>query len=139
MIQHPTLDGSASCHAEGHLSVDVVVEPGPNPTGTASIRARLDLENAQIVRIQHRHLEHGGVAHPAQQARPPRVCELLMCLAVEPEFQEDRLADFQERFSNLWVPRFGRRGAVAIYVWHVLRQSRLIDWLIRAIGRGDPL
>jgi hypothetical protein len=32
------------------------------------------------------------------------------------------------------VPKFGRRGAVAVYVWHVLRQSRLIDWVIRTFG-----
>jgi hypothetical protein len=62
-----------------------------------------------------------------------------MCLAVDPESQEDRLADFQERFGDTWAPRFGRRGAVAMYVWHVLRQSRLIDWLIRAFGWGGSL
>jgi hypothetical protein len=69
----------------------------------------------------------------------PAMCEWLMCIAVEPEYQEDRLADFKERFNDLWVPKFGRRVAVAMYVWHVLRQSRLIDWLIRAFGWGGPL
>jgi hypothetical protein len=54
-----------------------------------------------------------------------------MCVAVEPEFQDDRLADYQERFNDLWVPKFGYRGALAVYLWHVLRQSRLIDWLVR--------
>ena len=53
------------------------------------------------------------------QINAPRFCELLFCLLVEPGLQEDRLADFQERFNNHWVPNFGRRGAVAIYVWHV--------------------
>jgi hypothetical protein len=72
-------------------------------------------------------------------ANVPVTCKWLMCLAVEPEFQEDRLADFEERFNDLWVPNFGRRGAVAVYVWHVLRQSRLIDWLIRAFGWSDHL
>jgi hypothetical protein len=75
----------------------------------------------------------------AERGRVPAICELLMCLVVDPEFHEDRLADFQERFSDLWVPRFGYRGAVAMYVWHVLRQSRLIDGLIRAFGWGGPL
>jgi hypothetical protein len=67
---------------------------------------------------------------PAQY-EVPVFCEWLMCLAVEPEFQEDRLADYQERFNDLWVPKFGERAAVVVYVWHVLRQSRLIDWLVR--------
>jgi hypothetical protein len=79
-----------------------------------------------------------GVADRAQKVGPPRICEVFMCLAVEPEFQEDRLADYQERFNNLWVPKFGWRGAVVVYVWHVLRQSRLIDWLIRMFGWGTP-
>ena len=86
-----------------------------------------------------RYPEFESVGGRVEQATPPGCCELLMCLLVEPEFQGDRLADYQERFNDLWVPRFGRRGAVAIYVWHVLRQSRLIDWLIRAFGWGGPL
>jgi hypothetical protein len=79
-----------------------------------------------------------ALLYDAKRGRVPAICELLMCLVVDPEFQEDRFGDFHERFQSLWVPKFGRRGAVAIYVWHVLRQSRLIDWLIRAFGRGDP-
>ena len=67
----------------------------------------------------------------ANQESVPVFCEWLMCLAVEPEFQDDRLADYQERFNDLWVPKFGQRAAVVVYVWHVLRQSRLIDWLVR--------
>ena len=81
-------------------------------------------------------------AYFALLARPtpvPAICQLLLCLAVDPEFQEDRLADYQERFNGHWVPKFGHRAAVALYVWHVLRQSRLIDWLIRAFRLGDGL
>jgi hypothetical protein len=59
-------------------------------------------------------------------------------MAVEPEFQKDRLGDFQERFNDLWVPKFGRHGAVVIYVWHVLRQARFIDWIIRLLSNGSP-
>jgi hypothetical protein len=73
-----------------------------------------------------------GQPYPYPPASVPAICEWLFCLAVEPEFQEDRLADYQERFANLWVPKFGKRGAVAVYLWHVLRQSRLIDWIVRA-------
>ena len=81
-------------------------------------------------------------AFEAKHYRPavdvPRFCELLFCFLVEPEFQEDRLADYRERFDNIWVPKFGRSAAVVFYVWHVLRQSRLIDWLIRALSCGSP-
>lgn len=75
----------------------------------------------------------------AERRRVPAICELLMCLAADPEFHKDRLADYQERFNGHWVPKFGHRAAVALYVWHVLRQSRLIDWLIRAFRLGDGL
>ena len=74
-----------------------------------------------------------GFSHDIPQANVPALCVLLFCLLVEPEFQEDRLADYQERFADLWVPKFGRRAVVVVYVWHVLRQSRFIDWLIRTI------
>jgi len=82
-------------------------------------------------------LRHRDKGFEALRYRPqqnvPRFCEFLFCLLVEPEFQEDRLADYQERFNDVWVPRFGQAGAVVVYVWHVLRQSGLIDWLIRTI------
>jgi len=83
----------------------------------------------------------GGYAQlfPYLPSRVPAICEWLICLTVEPEFQVDRLADHQERFNDLWAPKFGRRGAAFVYVWHVLRQSRLIDWLLRAFGRGNLL
>jgi hypothetical protein len=115
MNQHPTVHGGASFHGEGRLSV-----------------------GAMVVFHSRGHLEGVGFAHPTQQARPPRVCELFMCLAVEPEFQEDRLGDYQQRFNDLWVPKFGRRVAVAVYVWNVLRQSGLIDWLVRTFRQGRP-
>jgi hypothetical protein len=67
-----------------------------------------------VARVRH-------LALVARSTPVPAICQLLLCLAVDPEFQEDRLGDFQERFDNTWVPKFGPRGAVAIYVWHVLR------------------
>jgi hypothetical protein len=73
------------------------------------------------------------------QERVPVFCEWLLCLLVEPECHEDRLADYKERFDDLWVPRFGQRAAIVAYLWHVLRQSSLIDWLIRSLGWDDPL
>jgi hypothetical protein len=82
-----------------------------------------------------------SATHLISGVEPPKVpslCELLLCVTVEPKFQKDRLGDYEERFADLWVPKFGRRAAVVVYVWHVLRQSRLIDWLIRAFGWGAP-
>jgi hypothetical protein len=61
-----------------------------------------------------------------------------MCVLVDPEYQKDRLADYEERFAALWVPKFGRRAAVVVYVWHVLRQARFIDWIIRLLSNGSP-
>ena len=104
-----------------------------------SAHATVEHASAQsITEDARRSSEIVDIAHPAQQAGPPRVCEFFMCLAVDPEFQKDRLGDYQERFADLWVPKFGRRAAVVVYVWHVLRQSRLVDWLIRAFGWGAP-
>jgi hypothetical protein len=51
---------------------------------------------------------------------PPRIGEFLICLFVRPDRQEDRLADFAERFQTVWLPRFGTRLAGAVYVAHVL-------------------
>jgi hypothetical protein len=77
------------------------------------------------------------VSSPARHLGPPIACEFLLCLAVDPEYQEDRLCDFQEQFRRVWVPKFGRRVAIAMYVWHVLRQSRLIDWFIRSLSSAS--
>jgi hypothetical protein len=74
----------------------------------------------------------------ADRRNVPVLCEWLMCIVIDPEFQEDRLADYQERFSGLWVPKFGQRAAIVVYVWHVLRQSRLIDWLVRIFVQLGP-
>jgi hypothetical protein len=81
-------------------------------------------------------MEKAGHADAAQQAKVPVACEWLMCLVVEPEFQEDRLADFQERFNNTWVPKFGTHIARFFYVWHALRQSGVVDWVMRAFWSG---
>jgi hypothetical protein len=121
MNQHPSVRGGASFHGEGRLSVGAMV----GPIG-ADIRGHVELENVVVF-----HSPGVGFAYPTQQARPPRVCEFFTCLAVDPEFQQDRLGDYEERFNDLWVPKFGRPVAVAVYVWNVLRQSGFIDWLVR--------
>jgi hypothetical protein len=106
----------------------VTVPPGAGKTKIVAellSRYRLELEKTgkQIVVID--------AFRYRPEVNAPRFCELLFCLLVEPEFHKDRLADYQERFKGLWVPKFGYRSAVAMYVWHVLRQSKLIDWLVR--------
>jgi hypothetical protein len=125
MNQHSTVQGSASFHGEGRLSVGAMVGPRPIQSIGADIQGRF------VVFHSRGHVESVGFAHPAQQVGPPRFCEFVMCLAVELEFQQDRLGDYEERFNDLWVPKFGRPVAVAVYVWNVLRQSGLIDWLVR--------
>jgi hypothetical protein len=118
--QIATVYVDANLHADVHRWDAAAVKPHPI---TVDIRAPVEWLSS---------------LDPAQ-ARAPLVCEWLLCLVIEPEFHEDRLGDYQERFADLWVPKFGRCGAVVVYVWHVLRQSRVIDWLIRAFGWGDPL
>jgi hypothetical protein len=109
----------------------VTAPPGAGKTKLMAelIRHRLEIPGTQIIIMDGFHDIDGFRYRP--EVNVPRFCELLFCLLVEPEFQNDRLADFQERFNGLWVPKFGYRGALAVYVWHVLRQSRLIDWLVR--------
>jgi hypothetical protein len=126
-----TFVNATTLQANGRLSAEATVEPGPTQSAGADIWGLLESVDVFYF-VAH------GVIRPAQQARPPRVCEFFMCLAVDPEFQEDRLGDYQQRFNDLWVPKFGRRVAVTVYVWHVLRQSGLVDWLIRTFRQGRP-
>jgi hypothetical protein len=51
---------------------------------------------------------------------PPRIGEFLICLFVRPDRQVDRLADFAGLFRTVWLPRFGPRLAVAVYLVNVL-------------------
>lgn len=51
---------------------------------------------------------------------PPRIGEFLICLFVRPDRQVDRLADFAGLFRMVWLPRFGPRLAVAVYLANVL-------------------
>lgn len=109
--------------AGGHLSGGAAIEPQPGQNVSVDIHCHPDLDSA---------------VRPAPLGGPPRACELLMCVLVDPEYQKDRLADYEERFAALWVPKFGRRAAVVVYVWHVLRQARFIDWIIRLLSNGSP-
>jgi hypothetical protein len=76
---------------------------------------------------------------------PPRLGEFIICLFVPPEKQEDRLADFEERFTSLWLPKFGARIARLIYLAQAIRSAgaiirigiitAVVDGVIRAIGK----
>jgi short chain dehydrogenase len=76
--------------------------------------------------------EHVHMAYNASKA-----AARLRTKSVAVQHAKDKI--YQERFNTLWVPKFGQRVAVVLYVWHVLRQSRLIDWLLRASGWCDRL
>jgi hypothetical protein len=77
--------------------------------------------------------------------QPPRIGEFLICLVVRPDRQEDRLADFAERFQTVWRPRFGTRFAGAVYIAHVLWSvadivkitalAAVTDRIFRALGQ----
>lgn len=77
--------------------------------------------------------------------QPPHLGKLIICLFVSPEKQVDRLADFEELFTVVWLPSFGARIARLIYVAHAIRSAGAIvrigvitaiaDGIVRALGR----
>lgn len=74
----------------------------------------------------------------------PRIGQLLICLFVSADRQQDRLADFAEIFETIWSPRFGPRIAKWIYILHALRSAAdiariavvaaVVDRVVRAFG-----
>jgi hypothetical protein len=54
---------------------------------------------------------------------PPRLGELLICLFTRLDRQAERLGDFEEKFRNLWLPRFGPRIARIMYIFQVVRTA----------------
>jgi hypothetical protein len=52
--------------------------------------------------------------------QPPWIGELVVCLIVPPDRQEDRLADFAEKLQTVWLTQFGPRLAGTVYVAHAL-------------------
>ena len=83
-------------------------------------------------------------AAPADIPAPPWIGEFLICLFVRPDRQEDRLADFAEKYRTLWLPKFPRLAG-ALYVAHVLWSAvdvaritaiaAVVDWVRRFLGR----
>jgi hypothetical protein len=79
-----------------------------------------------------------------RNTRPSRLGQLLICLFVPVDRQQDRLGDFEEKFNTLWLPRFGRRLAQIIYIIHAIRLgaavlriaavAAIVDRVVRALG-----
>jgi hypothetical protein len=77
-------------------------------------------------------------------AVPPRLGELIICLFVPTNRQDDRLADFREIFESIWLPRFGSRLAGWVYIAQALRSAgavvriaamaAILDRVARAFG-----
>lgn len=51
---------------------------------------------------------------------PPKFGEFLICWFVPLDRQDERLGDFNEKFTKSWVPRFGARGAKIVYLAHLI-------------------
>jgi hypothetical protein len=81
--------------------------------------------------------------HP-KKVYPPKFGDFLICLFVPLDRQQERLGDFEEKFSLVWVPRFGVRTAKFIYIVHAARTAvtvvraaaigALVDRVMRAFG-----
>lgn len=77
-------------------------------------------------------------------ATPPCLGTLLICLFVPLDRQKERLGDFEEQFTTLWLPRFGPRVARLVYMAHAARSvaamvrialtAAVMDRVLRAIG-----
>jgi hypothetical protein len=50
---------------------------------------------------------------PVLRAKVPVSRERLLCLMVQTGVQEDRLGDFEELYSKIWLPKFGPAICVA--------------------------
>jgi DNA-directed RNA polymerase subunit RPC12/RpoP len=83
-------------------------------TRTFFVHARVQMSPVASVAIATQHA--AASALPA----PPRIGEFLICLFVRPNRQVDRLADFAGLFRTVWLPRFGPRLAIVVYLANVL-------------------
>jgi len=59
--------------------------------------------------------------------------EFLICLFVPPEHQEDRLGDFSQKFTMVWLKRFSPFWARFIYLFHALKTA---GWMVRSAVVG---
>lgn len=81
---------------------------------------------------------------PMRPPSAPYVGRFLICLFIQPDKQEDRLADFEEKLNEVWVPQFGRTVGQVVYVCHAIRSSgaivrigltaAIVDRITRAFG-----
>jgi hypothetical protein len=88
---------------------------------------------------------HGGIK---LSSNAPYVGKLLICLFVQPDKQQDRLADFEEKLNTLWIPNFGMVIGRFVYLGHAIRSAgsvwkiaattTMLDWIIRLFNRFWP-
>ncbi len=74
----------------------------------------------------------------------PYVGRFLICLFLQPDKQEDRLADFEEKLNKVWIPQFGNTVGQVVYVCHAIRSAgaiakigltaAIVDRITRAFG-----
>ncbi len=82
------------------------------------------------------------VEKPVEKAihqSPPRFGELLLCLLIRSDRQQDRLGDLEEKFNGIWVPRFPLRVAKFIYIAQVLRTGITVAMAGAAMAVADRL
>jgi hypothetical protein len=75
---------------------------------------------------------------------PPFLGQLIICLFTPLDRQADRLADFEECFSTIWLPKFGSKLARIIYCFQTLRSVLIAaglsivftsrDWIRHYLG-----
>lgn len=63
------------------------------------------------------------------RALPPRIGEAIVCIIAPTSRQRDCLGDFQERWEEFWLPRFGPRLAYWIYIAHAVRSGGALFWI----------
>ena len=95
-----------------------------NPNHRELIKA--DHLSYMAARIARESLRLELVLHSCPKLKTPRFGELLICLFVPLDRQNDQLGDFEEIFNTLWVPKFGIRLAKVIYILHALRSGAAI-------------
>ena len=72
-------------------------------------------------------------------SRPPPFGEFLLSILTPIDKQKERIADFEEIFVSVWVPKFGARRARLIYMWQaggVLVRTAFVAWILERFSRA---
>lgn len=128
------------CDLERGVISEMTQGPQLSPAGEDQLNKHrivlAQLENeltlSKIIPLAVTHPDTGHVDFP-RNAVPPCLGELLLCLFVSQDRQENILGDFEEQFNTIWAPQFGSRVAQAIYMVNAVRSSAAI-FRISAVG-----